>query len=469
MDAMTETVATPTSIDKPEQVSKKTMIMYGFGQMGAQLFRDAPAALLPLFMTTMLGVSAWLAGIVILIPKLWVIVCDPIMGAVSDQQKPKHGRRPFLAGGAILTSVSFVALFSFSEFPSPWVAAIAVGVLFFLASTAFSAFSVPYLAVASELSPDPHERTKVLAFRMIFAVIGVVMGVGLAQPLVFMLGGDAAAWSMMALIFGSICLMAMLATAFGVPRDYGPTQAADPKKLVTRFGSVLKNKPFVILTGTYLTQSIAQASGYTVVGFIFLYAVGDINLLLPFILVMASGSILSQPLWLKISRRLGKELAFWIACIGWVLVTITWLFIVPADDVLLTLPLWGDMPTEHMLVLFRGFIIGCTNAGFSLLSFSMLTDTIEQQKIAHGSVDEGLFSGVFSAIEKLGFAVGPVIAGVVLSMSGFESSTGGAVAQDAQAIKGMVWLYSVIPAGILLLSLAIFTQYNKAMQQLKSV
>jgi len=458
----TEKTASSATLDG-QAVPLSTKLFYGTGQIGAQLFRDSPAALLPLFMTTMLGVSAWLAGLVILIPKLWLIACDPFIGAVSDRLKPMHGRRPFLLYGGVLTSLSFIALFSFSGFSSPEIAALTIGVLFFIASTAFSAFSVPYLAVASELSGDPHERTKILSIRIVFAVVGVIMGIGLAQPLVFKLGGDAAAWRTMAIIFGGICLLAMLATSFGVPRDYGKATQADPRKMLTRFSVVKDNKPFVVLSITFLIQTIAQASGYAVVGFIFLYAIADISLLLPFVMVMAVGSIASQPMWVALSAKWGKERAFVFACVGWMLVTVTWLWIEPARDVLFTLPLWGEMSSQHFLVLVRALIIGCTNAGFAVLVFSLLTDTIDQQRRKHGTVDEGVFSGIFSATEKLAFAIGPVIAGVVLSMTGFESSTGGAVAQGSGAIHGMVWLYSIIPATVMGISLLVFTRYKKAL------
>ncbi|WP_317928568.1 MFS transporter [Halioxenophilus sp. WMMB6] len=466
MTESTAAVSNPLATEPDSaRVSQKVMILYGLGQTGAQLFRDAPAVLLPLFMTTMLGISPWLAGIVVLIPKMWVIFCDPIMGSYSDHLKPKVARRPFLAGGAILTSLTFIALFAFSGFPSPTIAALVVGIVFFIASTAFSAFSVPYLAVASELSSDPHERTKILSVRIVFAVVGVIMGVGLAQPLVFMLGGDAAAWRTMAIIFGTVCLGAMLATAYGVPKDFGAAHHSAAKSVRERFAVVRENKPFIVMTLTYLVQSIGQASSYAVVGFIFLYAVGDINLLLPFVLVMSSGSISSQPVWLKISRKIGKEGAFWLACGGWILVTITWFWLEPGTDKLATLPVLGEVSTQDLLVLVRAFIIGCTNAGFSVLSFSLLTDTISRQKALGKSVDEGLFSGIFSAVEKLGFALGPMLAGLVLSIAGFESSVGGAVDQDAGAVKGMILCYSLIPATILGLSLLVFTQYKKAMHQ----
>ncbi|RZL30161.1 MAG: hypothetical protein EOP35_24295, partial [Rubrivivax sp.] len=151
---------------RPPAMSLRTMLAYGVGQTGAQVFRDTPAVLLPVFLTTLLGVPAWLSGFVVLGPKLWVILCDPLMGAWSDRLKSRVGRAPFLLIGALLTALGFMGLFSFTGFSSPVMAAVAIGVLFALASTAFSAFSVPYLAVASELSDDPHERTRILTWRV---------------------------------------------------------------------------------------------------------------------------------------------------------------------------------------------------------------------------------------------------------------------------------------------------------------
>ncbi|MBX2859317.1 MAG: MFS transporter [Cellvibrionaceae bacterium] len=461
--AIPESDASAESLRKP--LSTVTMLFYGAGQTGGQIFRDAPAALLPVFMATMLGVSPWLAGIVVLIPKLWLIICDPLMGIISDRMKPLHSRRPFMVIGGISTSVLFIGLFAFSGFASQWWAALCVGVIFFAASTAFSAFSVPYLAVASELSADPHERTKLLAFRMIFMVLGVILGFGLAQPLVFALGGDAAAWLKMALLFGLIGMISMLITAYGVPRDFGANNSANQSlSLLAQFRHARENKPFAILTAAYFIQSIAQASGYAVVGFVFIYAVGDINLLLPFILVMASGSISSQPLWLKLSRRIGKVASFWGACLLWMAVTITWLWVGNGQDVLLSLPFLGELSTDHSMVLLRAFIIGITNSGFSLLSFSLLTDTINRQKQQRGYADEGLFSGIFSAVEKLAFALGPLLAGVVMSYTGFEASVGGAVEQTDGAIQGMVMSYSVVPTVMMFFSLLVFTQYKKSLQ-----
>lgn len=433
---------------------------YGSGQLGAQVFRDTPAVLLPMFMTTMLGVPAWMAGIAILIPKLWVIICDPLIGAWSDRVKSRVGRWPFLLVGAIFTSLSFYALFAITEYSSPIIACVAIATLFTIASTAFSAFSVPYLAIASELSPDPHERTRIMTFRMIFTIFGVMLGVGLAQPMIFWLGGGAYGWHMMALSFAAVCLVSMLISAIGLRKVKLLPGSDEQTNLRDQMKPVMKNNPFMILLGTTFIQNLAQAASYTVIGFIFLYAVDAVWLIPFFVITMSIGSMISQPFWLKMSRRFGKERCYIWASIAWACITVTWYFLTPGNDVLVTLPFAGDLATQHMLVLLRGFAIGIVNAGFVLLAFSMMTDTIDYQRRYFGIAHEGVFSGVFSAAEKLAFALGPFVGGIVLSAFGFHSSMGGAAAQSESAITGILLLYSLIPAGAQVVSLFLFARFN---------
>jgi GPH family glycoside/pentoside/hexuronide:cation symporter len=446
------------TLARQRALSLRTMLAYGVGQTGAQVFRDTPAVLLPMFMTTLLGVPAWLSGFVVLGPKLWMILCDPLMGALSDRLKARRGRAPFLVLGALFTGLGFVSLFSFTSFASPVLAALGIGLLFALASTAFSAFSVPYLALASELSDDPHERTRLLTWRVVFSVVGVVLGVGVAQPLVFHLGGGAAGWRGMALVLGGIAMATMLATPLGLRGRMGATDAPTGRGAGMRAGlrAAWRNKAYLRLVCTHFVQSCSLASSYTMVAFVFIYAVGKIDLLLPFILVMSLGALASQPLWLALSRRIGKRDAFLLACGGWVAVTLSWLLVRPGSDVVATLPLFGALATQDLLVLGRAVLIGITNSGFLLLMLSLLTDAINAGPASAEPVDEGLLSGVFSAIEKLAFAVGPLVAGFALSLSGYQSSTTGAAQQSPAVVASIIALYSVVPAGGMLLSLAIF-------------
>ena len=442
------------------RIAGSLALRFGVGQLGAQIFRDTPAVLLPLFLVTMLAVPAWLAGLVVLLPKIWLIFCDPLIGNWYDQAKSRLGRTPFLAIGALGTSLGLMAPFVITSYPNPWIAAASVCAMFFLGSTAFSLFSVPYLAAASELSGDPFERNRIIVMRMIFATLGVLIGVGMPQLLVARFGGGAEGWHMTIGIFAVICLVSMMTTTLGLRRVASIEALANPGSLREQMRLVLRNKPFLVLLLTSFLSNIGQAASYTAVAFVFLYKVKAITLIPLYILVMSCSSLLAKPMWLWLPRRIGKRACFVGASLAWIAVTLTWLLLGTFGEQSIDLPVFGAVPVEHALILLRAIIIGVANGGFVLLALSMMTDAIDHARRNSGIANEGMFSGVFSALEKFAFAIGPVIAGLVLSGFGFVESHGGAVAQADSAVLGIVLLYSVIPAGLQMLALAVFSRYR---------
>jgi GPH family glycoside/pentoside/hexuronide:cation symporter len=339
-------------------------------------------------------------------------------------------------------------------------AAFVTCVLFFLAATAFSVYSVPYLAIAAELSHDTNERNRIMVLRMVFATIGVLLGVGAAQPLVQYFGGGPHGWRAMSWVLGAVCLVTMLITAQSLRKTPLIPSDQPPGSLRGQIAQVRKNRPFVILLATNFISNVGQASSYTALGFVFIYVVKAVWLIPLFILAMSSAAILSQPLWLWLPRRIGKPRSYVLASTLWALVTITWLWVSPLSATMVQIPFGQPMLLDHVLVIARALAIGAVNGGFIMLALSMMTDTVDYQRRNMGVASEGVFAGLFSAFEKLAFAVGPVIAGVVLSLFGFVSSTGVEVPQTATAIGGIVLLYSVIPAAMQGIALLVFRKYK---------
>ena len=461
--SMTRNMTTAPHPQLARPVPFGTLWRYGMGQVGGQVFRDAPATLLPIFMTTMLGVPPWIAGLAIIIPKLWLILCDPLVGALSDRYKVRFGRTPFLAVGAVVTSIGFAILFSLRGFSTPEVAAAAVSVVFLIASTGFSAFSVPYLALASEISDDAHERSRLLASRIMGSIVGVIAGIGLAQPVIVAFGGGAAAWRMAGLLLAGLCLVTMLVTALTMHRRAERAAAVEQQEgLFVHILHALREKDFRWLTLTYLLQCTAQGCSFSVVAFVFLYCVGNVNLILPFVLIMSVANLVGQPVWLALARRWGAVTCFLVANIGYITISISAFWITPGNDVLVTLPVIGALSTNQTIVLVRALPLAFFNGGFLLFILSMFTDVVNGVKErGDGAVNEGVYSGIFTATEKLSFAIAPMIGGIVLSMSGFAASTGGAHAQGPQALTGILAMYALIPAGIMVLSLATFWVFLK--------
>ena len=58
-----------------------------------------------------LGLSAFWLGVILIIPRLWDAISDPIVGHISDNTRSRWGRRrPYLLLGGIAVAISFVLM-----------------------------------------------------------------------------------------------------------------------------------------------------------------------------------------------------------------------------------------------------------------------------------------------------------------------------------------------------------------------
>ena len=425
---------------------------YGIGAMGGQIFRDTPALILPIYMITVLGIPPWIAGIAILLPKAWIIFCDPLVGNWSDRRAGSWGRAPFLAIGAVLTGITFVLMFMAPSAASVSVSTAYMTLSFALASTAYSLFSVPYLSAAAEMSPIAIERTSLMAYRMVCLSVGVAIGSGYALPVVRSFGGGWTGFHRMSLLYGAICMASMLIT-YATVRRLKPR--AEPTKSEQSIGSLsllAANKPFVYLAIAYLIALVGQAITYTVFGLFFMYVMKAPDQLILVNIPAALAVIAVQPLGLWLARSLPKRTIYTIGIIGWALLSISWLDAGPDEPARLT-QLLGIPLGQSFLLIARGFLWGGFNSLYVLMALSILTDTIAQTASPDKPSHSGLFSGVFSATEKVAFALGPAIAGIILSVGGFTEDRTGVAAQSASAIRILIPCFTVIPAALNLASL----------------
>ncbi len=88
-----------------QRLPVSTYIGYGSGQVGGQILRDTPAFILPVCMTTVLGMDGALAAVVMIVAKIWALIADPMAGVFSDKTNSRWGRRrPYVLGGGLLAA-----------------------------------------------------------------------------------------------------------------------------------------------------------------------------------------------------------------------------------------------------------------------------------------------------------------------------------------------------------------------------
>ncbi|MGI9291629.1 MAG: MFS transporter, partial [Gammaproteobacteria bacterium] len=105
--------------------------------------------------------------------------------------------------------------------------------------------------------------------------------------------------------------------------------------------------------------------------------------------------------------------------------------------------------------------IGVFNGGFILMSFSVLTDTINFDREQSGVSREGVLSSVYSAVDKIGNALGSAILLAFLALVGFvESSDGSLPVQTESVVSWIAISYVLAPALLHASSILILNRYR---------
>ena len=83
------------------------------GSIGTGGFATLPGLVLTYYLTDSLGVAALAAGAVITTAKIWDVVIDPVIGALTDRDLARHGtRRRLMLIGACSIAVLFALTFA---------------------------------------------------------------------------------------------------------------------------------------------------------------------------------------------------------------------------------------------------------------------------------------------------------------------------------------------------------------------
>ncbi|MCA9700053.1 MAG: MFS transporter, partial [Myxococcales bacterium] len=396
-------------------LSRWIMAGYGVGSIGTGTFATVPGLLLLIYMTDTLGVPAALAGLGIFVPKLWDVVTDPFMGSISDRTESRFGRRrPYLLAGALSLPVCFALIFSTPDLGSPMLAFAWVITAYILAATAFTVFCVPYVAMPAEMSDDYHEATRLMAYRMALMTVGILVAGAGAPMLVKLGGGGQAGYKVMAWAIAAVLLVGLCGAFFGTRS--APFTAADPAAsagpgLAAQLRLALRNRPFVVLLLAYALQLCAVGCLLASVPFFAKYIVaGDPEEMVTFLFVALVGpAIVTMPAWLWVSRRLGKTRAYAIALVIFMLATLT---------------LWWSPGRPALWSVAVVTVMGMAYAATQLFPFSMLPDTIAVDQAATGRRREGIFTGIWTAVDKGGLALGGFATGLILEFSGFVERHG---------------------------------------------
>lgn len=419
---------------------------------------SALSSLYLFFLVGVVGMSPALAGLLIFISKIVDMVSDPVMGWVSDRTNTRWGRRrPYMFVASFACALALILLFSVPTNSSNFPIAFYVEFALIFYAIALTAFNVPYLAMPAEMTNDYHERSNLMSYRAVFLVGGGFMGAAVAGALLKTLGGGADAYRTVGYVLAGVTFLAMFISVIGTKSAQFTTYQRPSIPAWNQIKLFFVNKPFLVLGGIKAVQFLQLSAGGAVTLFFFVNILQkDEGLLFPFGVAVTTGSILSLRLWLPIIKKYGKREVFFAALLLQMLVHLSWLLASPAE------PLF--------IFVLRAFAVGAIGGALLICGQSMITDTIEYDRRLSGVNREGMYSSVFSFLEKSMHAVGPLIIGLLLTGLGFDPSIARGEAQPESAQNaiwiGKAWLPALCSA-VMALGLLLYNLDEKKLKSAK--
>lgn len=426
------------AIFMPAPVGHRTAALYGVGSIGTVIFIITPQILLLYVLTRILQVPAQWAGFALLAPKAIELALDPLIGAVSDRTTSRFGRRwPFMAIGALTFPFAFAALFAPPTFAS-WPLTLAwVTGIYVLATSAYTIFAVPYIALVGEIAASPAERLRLVAWRMGFVSIGVLIA-GAGAPLIAGMSADPRqGYAIAGATLAALCLLVALAsTSAAWPyRLRGAARSDTPIFATVR--KIFRTRAYRGLWLSYAVQMAGVSANAALLPFAVEYQLrtNEDTVSLIFAL-MTIATLVAMPAAVVIGRRFGQVTAY----IG--------SLILSGAGVLLFL---GGAPGLAAPALLAATLFGVGQAGATAYPFALMPTAAEADDADEAARNAGAFAGAWTAGEKLGLALGGALAAAMLAVIGFKE---GNAEQSAGTLAALPWIFAAAPAVIFLLAAA---------------
>lgn len=448
---------------------EKTKKPFGFKDQFGYVFGDVAGSMINLyidmyiltFSTYVLGISTtWMAGL-FLFAKIWDAVNDPLIGSLPDRftiGRSGDKFKPFIKIAMIPLAVSVLMCFAdVSSLPSTlkhlWIAA---GYIIY--GMSYTGTSMPYGAMASVITKDPVERTKLSRAR---SIGGTTVGV-LFLPLVPMVvwnedqTANAAGFFMFAVIAAVASLVFYTILLTCTTERYAPAQETENPEAQYKFFDVLKdglkNRPLLGVMVATLGNCIASASMGGMASYLYKEYYHAPRL-------MALTSPLSIPILLicfplipKMAQKFGKRKVI-LASAVYNLIFGAFLFMIPIQNAYVYMVL--------------NTLSSAGQTGFMMLIWAFVTDCIDYQEYKTQKRADGTLYSIYTFSRKIGTSITGSGTTFLLGTIGYVSGVQMQEAAVGAGIRNMVTLMPVVASAVEIIGIGLI--YNLTKEKTEAV
>lgn len=404
------------------------------------------------FLVTMEGMSAGLAGAVVMVGKIWDAVTDPLMGAISDRTRSRFGRRRvYLLVGALPIILTFTMLWYSFGIESQGAKFVYYSIAYILFSTAYTIVTVPYNALLPDMVEGYKNRAGYSTTRILVSNISATLAVTLPNVV---LGNETtrtpADYLKMGLIFGcmfGIPLIISFFTTWENPNTAADSEQSGLGQIGRQFAGSFRNRAYRQYLGIFIFGQLATDVGTAVTAFWLVDQMHRTGLMTLVSAIVMLVGLCMLPVNNWIAKKYGKHCPAYI----------TLPFRVAGLAIAFFLGPQTGMPVIIAVSILNGIGAGTS----SFVPWTLLPDLPDSGEMMTGTRNAGIFAGMSTFVRKFTSGVGIFLVGVALQLFGYVESTGGGITpQTPMALLGIRILFTWVPIALTLVAIFLGARYT---------
>ena len=419
----------------------KDEIGYVFGDMAGSFVNLFVDAYFLIFCTSVLGISAGWMGTLFLVARLWDAINDPIMGSFSDRWmigKSGDKFKPWIK--IFMIPLALSGVLCFLNVPLEGIALHAyVAFAYVLYGMSYTGTSMPFGAMASVVSDDPIQRSKLSRARSIGGTIVGIVGLSIVPVVCFDKQSNILPerFTLIAVIFGVLSII-----SYFVLLNFTQERIRQNSEKAEKFnyGKVLKatvhNRPLIGVMVATLGSMLFITGSNQVRSYIFkeYYARTDVMSIIS--LATIPILVICFPLVPKLVAKFGKKATLMAA-----IVSSTIFSVIPVV-----------MEIKNVYIYSALVVLGTIGQTvFTMLIWALVTDCLDYSEWKFNERSDGSMYSLYTFSRKIGSTIASTGVSFGLAAIGFVS--GSNVVQTAEAVNGIYFLVNIIPVVTCILEL----------------
>lgn len=412
---------------------------YMFGDFGNDFTFVLSSSFLLKFYTDVMGVSAGVVGIIMMLARFVDAFTDVGMGRICDKSRvtPNGKFKPWILRmcGPVAIASFLIYQSSLADMPM----AFKIGYLFVTyilwGSIFYTAVNIPYGSMASAISAEPGDRQSLSTYRSMGATLaGLFIGAGVPLVAYDKIDGNAVLnggrFTLIAGIFSILAVVCYLLCYVLTTERVMPQRSDEVAKnnsVRVMFQNAVKNRALLSIIAASIVMLLAQLTMQSMANYVFPNYYGSPEAQIVSTFMMLLGMVGAAAVTKPLANKFGKAEIAVVSNLLAVAVSILLFFLRPES-------VWIYVVIQAV----SWFGLGV----FTMVSWALITDVIDYSELKNGVREDGSVYALYSFARKLGQAAAAGLTGFLLDFIGYSAST----AFDEKVLEGIYDISTLVPA-----------------------